>query len=767
MKLFLALLSLLPAAVLGDRSNIIREVTLHHCDLGAESIEGLQSCEARRNRRLASGVPHVEEIADSMAAFSEGVDLAHPDTWSNEKVHEHEEDHWAVVVNLGGALLEEASSNFHDVVSMTVHHDDGETTKTLELHEVNNGVEGIALGNFKFAKGSPRVSLKRLGDSGDKPVPFSHISYRKLEALNRRELTSATTGGCTEPVGNQGSCGDCYAWAAVGIANEREGRCEKNGNSVRHLACKAPDIFGRNGGCEGGWVSQSLNYMRSDGLCTKKDIPWVWYCWYDDCLVCDGNWFTTDAKNPSCSRDKLDGTGSWRSMYITNPTATTTNALKSYLTTEGTFGYSFAVRSDFMKYGSNSKCYNGNPYKGGSSSCCRTQINCGKGKKCSASDCGGDDGGHAVRIVGYGTKNGDEYWDLKNSWGTGWAQGGHAKISINQAAWKWNHVTVDSKLWRRMLSADPDYGADYLANEDEFHPRMLDDDELPDDEQPGLSIDWPSDSVIADLGETANLKFNCSIIAPSDGDFTEVDREPATDCLEKVALALIDEVVVSKKLMDWIMQFSAGFSGHSTPNHDTYLELAEEMATDVFDHIGADTMATAQIEFLSQYLGPLGMTASSIKSSTVQTVNGYLWKLHVNTYFTHLGAGEEDFVITLNGWVNGDATDASFNLQLEGEPGFIDSEDNEEGSVTGLHKARGVVDQDFEDKMQGTKEDKADMMTMGAIALGVGLIGIGFGYFVKHKLAESRVKQLQHQLTVMERESGGSGIKGGSGNRML
>ncbi|GMH86970.1 hypothetical protein TrST_g4856 [Triparma strigata] len=215
------------------------------------------------------------------------------------------------------------------------------------------------------------------------------------------------------------------------------------------------------------------------------------------------------------------------------------------------------------------------------------------------------------------------------------------------------------------------------------------------------------------------------------------------------------------------MQFSAGFSGHSTPNHDTYLELAEEMATDVFDHIGADTMATAQIEFLSQYLGPLGMTASSIKSSTVQTVNGYLWKLHVNTYFTHLGAGEEDFVITLNGWVNGDATDASFNLQLEGEPGFIDSEDNEEGSVTGLHKARGVVDQDFEDKMQGTKEDKADMMTMGAIALGVGLIGIGFGYFVKHKLAESRVKQLQHQLTVMERESGGSGIKGGSGNRML
>ncbi|GMH64938.1 hypothetical protein TL16_g04080 [Triparma laevis f. inornata] len=751
---------------MGARSNVLRELTVHHCESLSPSSTIGESCEARRSRRLQHGVPSVEEMADSVAAFEKSIDLEHP-TWSNEKVHSGEEDHWAVVVNLGGSLLEDAAHEYHDVVSMTVHHDEGTTTKTVDISKVNNGVEGIALGNFNFAKNSPRVTLQRGGENGDKPIPFSHVSYRKLEGLNHRQLTSATTGGCREDVGNQGSCGDCYAWGAVGIANEREGRCAKNGNSVRHLACKAPDIFGRNGGCEGGWMSQSLNYMRSDGLCTKKDIPWVWYCWYDDCLVCDGNWFTTDAKNPSCNKDKLDGTGSWRSMYITNPTAATTNALKSYLTNEGTFGYSFAVRNDFMKYGSNRDCYNGDPYRGGSSSCCRTKINCGKGKKCSASDCGGDDGGHAVRIVGYGTKNGDEYWDMQNSWGTGWADGGHAKISINNADWAWNHVTVDSKLWRRMLSAEPDYGADYLADEDKFHPRLLDDDELPENEQPGLNIDWPSASVITDLGETAKMRFNCSIVPPSDTDlWTEDLREPATDCLEKVALSLIDEVVVSKKLMDWIMQFSACFSGKSAPNHDTYLELADEMSTDVFDHIGEDSMETAQITFLSQYLSNLGMTADSIKSSTVQTVNGYIWKLYVNVYFPHLGKGEEDFVVALNGWANGEFTDASFNLQLEDETGFIDSEDNEEGSVTGLHKARAIVDQDFEDKMQGSKEEKTDMMTMGVVALAVGLVGVAVGFFVKHKLAESRVKQLQHQLTVFERNSQGD-IKGGSDNRML
>ena len=75
------------------------------------------------------------------------------------------------------------------------------------------------MGNFKYNSKEPKITLKRVGDeASDKPIPFSHVSHRKLRALS----TSATTGGCREPVGNQGSCGDCYAWAAVGIANERE-----------------------------------------------------------------------------------------------------------------------------------------------------------------------------------------------------------------------------------------------------------------------------------------------------------------------------------------------------------------------------------------------------------------------------------------------------------------------------------------------------------------------------------------------------------------
>ena len=39
-------------------------------------------------------------------------------------------------------------------------------------------------------------------------------------------------------------------------------------------------------------------------------------------------------------------------------------------------------------------------------------------------------GGHAITLIGYGTdKSGNDYWIIKNSWGTDWGKNGFAKIS--------------------------------------------------------------------------------------------------------------------------------------------------------------------------------------------------------------------------------------------------------------------------------------------------------------------------------------------------
>jgi hypothetical protein len=339
-------------------------------------------------------------------------------------------DDWTVYVNFGGDLLDEfedgEEQELWDLLEVIVKHDGGETVRTVDVGKIR-GVEDVAVGTFKFQEKAPSVVIRPPASSSSsssssssrRQLTISHVAYRQIRQLGVSFDWQAGNSGCKSPVGDQGSCGDCYAWAAAGIANERSCKTGSSKFSIRQLACEAEDFMNSpgNGGCNGGWVDRNLDYLASDGICDEGNVDWPWYCLGDDCLECGGNWYgASKAKNPSCSRKKLTGTNDWRTLgNIESDTAVA--ALKTYLQSEGTFGYNFEVNNDFMFMGSNlggwfgSDCDNELPYVGGNDSCCRKK----KKRVCSwwgscrdkTSECDGTKGGHAVRVVGWGTRNGE------------------------------------------------------------------------------------------------------------------------------------------------------------------------------------------------------------------------------------------------------------------------------------------------------------------------------------------------------------------------
>jgi len=193
--------------------------------------------------------------------------------------------------------------------------------------------------------------------------------------------------GYVTPVKNQGQCGSCWAFSSTGSL---EGQWFRKTNRLVSLSeqnlvdCCNP--YG-NYGCRGGWQENAFKYIQANGgIDTEASYPY--YAVQYSCRY-----------NANYNAAQVTG-------YV-DVTRLDENALKQAVGTVGPVSIAIdASKASFQSYKS------GVYYE---PSCSSTALD------------------HAVLIVGYGhdSQYNEDYWIVKNSWGTWWGENGYIKMIRN------------------------------------------------------------------------------------------------------------------------------------------------------------------------------------------------------------------------------------------------------------------------------------------------------------------------------------------------
>jgi C1A family cysteine protease len=250
------------------------------------------------------------------------------------------------------------------------------------------GADWIA-GETTYSKYYGRKSASRfLGMAVTPEISFSELSKDRENEISSGKFSAKALPPSIDwrsnngrnwitPVKNQGSCGSCVAFATVACIESHFLISTKQGSNSIDLSEAHLFNCGAPGQCASGWQpSQAMAFSETTGIGFEKDFPYK-------------------PKDQACK--KISPAVKVKS----SATAATSAARKSALLS-GPVVAAFAVYSDFYTYVSGT-------YRHVS---------------------GDLVGYHAVCVVGYDDNKG--CWIAKNSWGTGWGQGGYFNIRYGE-----------------------------------------------------------------------------------------------------------------------------------------------------------------------------------------------------------------------------------------------------------------------------------------------------------------------------------------------
>ncbi|XP_037422116.1 cathepsin B-like protease 2 [Triticum dicoccoides] len=228
------------------------------------------------------------------------------------------------------------------------------------------------------------------------PIKIHPEMYLPKEFDARTQWSSCSTIG---NILDQGHCGACWAFAAVEALQDRF--CIHLNMSVSLsvndlLACCG---FLCGSGCNGGYPISAWRYFRRSGVVTEECDP------YFDQTGCQHPGCEPAYPTPKCQRKCKVENQAWKENkhFSVNAYRVHSNPhdIMAEVYKNGPVEVAFTVYEDFAHYKSG-------VYK---------HIT------------GGVMGGHAVKLIGWGTSDaGEDYWLLANQWNRGWGDDGYFKI---------------------------------------------------------------------------------------------------------------------------------------------------------------------------------------------------------------------------------------------------------------------------------------------------------------------------------------------------
>jgi xylem cysteine proteinase len=209
------------------------------------------------------------------------------------------------------------------------------------------------------------------------PVRSAGPAFTAPESFAPLDSVDWRSKGAVTPVKNQGQCGSCWAFSTTGSV---EGIAKVKQGTLPNLSeQQLVDCAGSSGnqGCNGGLMDYAFQWIASNGICSESDYPYV-------------------ARDQQCKKGcksqlKIKG--------FQDVQQGSESALAAAIANQPV---SVAIEADQSAF----QFYSGGVF----AAACGTQLD------------------HGVLAVGYSSAGSQNYWIVKNSWGSSWGEQGYIRM---------------------------------------------------------------------------------------------------------------------------------------------------------------------------------------------------------------------------------------------------------------------------------------------------------------------------------------------------